>query len=88
MYNPQNKKFYNPDIYQLDPHHITGAIYPDHKYDGDLFCSLKCDGFQVQEESFPPGTRVEHPYLTTNVLQSGTVMNIPLHPSIPDDSKH
>jgi hypothetical protein len=83
IYNPRNKRYYRPDTYRLDPYRLPCSVYPDMKYDGGLFCSLKRDDSVQMEEKYPPGTRVEQVDLTTNILKSGTVMNIPL--SLPAD---
>ena len=87
VYNPRTKKFYEPDSYKIDPHRSPSAIYPDIKWDGGLFCHLKRDAVTPQDEAYPPGTRVECPDPVTNVLRKGTVMNIPLDPTVPDDKK-
>ena len=87
VYNPRNKKFYEPDSYSIDPHRIPGAIYSNIKYDGGLFCHLKRDSVPSQDEAYPPGTRVKHLDPLTKVTRSGTVMDIPLDPTVPDSEK-
>jgi hypothetical protein len=47
------------------------------KYDGGLFCSLLWDNNPRFEEKYPPGTYVERFDPSTNMLLSGTVMDIP-----------
>ena len=34
VYNPWNKKNYEPDSYWLDPYHLPSSTYPSIKYDG------------------------------------------------------
>ena len=87
VYNPRNKNFYEPDSYKIDPARLPGCVYSNIKYDGGLFCALKRDESPSQDEEFPPGTRVEQQHPTTKVLRSGTVVDIPLDPSQPDESK-
>ncbi len=40
VYNPQNKKFYEPDSYRIDSYHLLTLVFPNVKYNGGLFCSL------------------------------------------------
>ena len=87
IYNPRSKKFYEPDSYKIDPHRSPLAVYPELKWDGGLFCSLYRDKAPAQDEAYPPGTRVECPDPDTLVNRSGTVMDIPLDPTVPDDEK-
>ena len=61
--------------------------YPTLKYDGGLFCHLYRDGAPSQDEAYPPGTRVERFHPDLKVMRSGTVMDIPLSLSEPDESK-
>jgi hypothetical protein len=83
VYNPCNRKYYEPDSYQIDLYHLPGLVYPTLHYDGGLFCSLLCDDNPPFEEKYPPGTRVEHDDPKTNMLLAGMVMDIPfpLNPS-------
>jgi hypothetical protein len=85
VYNPQNKQFYDPDSYPIDPYHLPTSVYPDIKYNGGLFCYLLCDENPHMEEKYPPGTRIECVNPSTNVLLSGTVMDIPFSPMSPDN---
>jgi hypothetical protein len=78
VYNPQNKQYYEPDIYRLDSYRLPTSIYPDVKYDGGLFCSSVSDDNPMMEEKYPPGTRVERMDPSTNMLLASTVMDIPL----------
>jgi hypothetical protein len=52
-------------------------VYPPIKYDGGLFVSLLCNDNPQFEEKYPPGTRVEWINPITNMLLSGTIMDIP-----------
>ena len=81
VYNPRNKRFYEPETYKLDPYRLPCSMYPDIKYDGGLFCSLLRDENPHMEEKYPPGTRVERLNESTKVLQGGTVMDVPLTPA-------
>jgi hypothetical protein len=78
VYNPQTKRYYGPDSYHLDPYRLPSSVYPSLKYNGGLFCSLYHDENPPVEELYPPGTRVERVDPTTNMLLTGTVMDIPL----------
>ena len=63
-------------------------MYPEVKYDGGLFCSLKRDvTLSDQDELYPPGTRIEHVDPVSKVTRLGTVMDIPMDPSLPDEKK-
>ena len=77
VYNPRNKKYYEPDSYRIDPYRLPTSAYPSIKYDGGLFVSLLRDDNPQFEEKYPPGTRVERLDPTTGTLVSGTVMDIP-----------
>ncbi len=44
--------------------------------------SLYWDDTPVISEPYPPGTRIEEQAANTNILRSGTVMDIPLDPTI------
>ena len=77
VYNPRNKKYYEPDSYRLDPYRLPRSAYPSIKYDGGLFVNLLCNENPQFEEKYPPGMRVEHIDPSTNILVSGTVMDIP-----------
>ncbi len=61
--------------------------YPSIKYDGGLFCSLLHNDNPQFEEKHPPGTRVEHIDPITNMLISGTVMDIPFPVNVSDSSE-
>ncbi len=77
IYNPCNKQYYEPDSYCMDPYHLPCSAYPSIKYDGGLFVSLLCDDNPHFEEKYPPGTRVKCIDTVTNMLLSGTVIDIP-----------
>ncbi len=77
VYNPRNKQYYEPDSYRMDPYRLPGSAQPNIKYDGSLFCSLLHDDNPHYGEKYPPGTPVECMDSTTNMLLSGTVMDIP-----------
>ena len=86
VYNPRNKKYYKPDSYRIDPYHLPSSAYPSIKYNGGLFVSLLRDDNPQFEEKYPPGTRVERVDPVTNMLVSGTVMDIPFPLEISPDS--
>jgi hypothetical protein len=86
VYNPRNKQYYKPDSYRMDPYRLPGSAYPDIKYNGGLFCSLLCDDNPHYEEKYPPGTRVERMDPATNMLLSGTVMDIPFSVNVSNAS--
>jgi hypothetical protein len=77
VYNPRNKKYYEPNDYRIDPYRLPGSAYPTLKYDGGLFVNLLRDDNPHFEEKYPPGTRVERVHPVSNMLCSGTVMDIP-----------
>ncbi len=77
VYNPWNKQYYELDSYRLDSYRLPGSVYSDMKYDGSLFCSLLRDDNPQFEEKYPPGTRVERMDPESNILLSGTVLDIP-----------
>jgi hypothetical protein len=81
VYNPRNKKCYEPDSYCLDPYCLPVLAYPSIKFDGGLFVSLLRDDNPQFEEKYSPGTRVERLDPSTLMLLSGTVMDIPLSPA-------
>ena len=72
-----NTKYYEPNDYRIDPYRLPGSAYPTLKYDGGLFVNLLCDDNPHFEEKYPPGTRVERMDPVSNMLCSGTVMDIP-----------
>ncbi len=43
VYKLQNCQYYEPDSYPIDSYRLPGAVYPDMKYDGGLFCLLLRD---------------------------------------------
>jgi hypothetical protein len=86
VYNPQNKQYHVPDSYQLDSYQLLSTVYPDMKYDGNLFCYLLRDDNPLMEEQYPPGTCVEHLDPSTYILVAGTVMDIPLSGDVSDSS--
>ena len=87
VYNPRNKKYYELDSYRLNPYRLPGSAYPSIKYNGGLFVNLLHDDNPHFEEKYPPGTRVEWLDPVSNMLLSGTVMDIPFHQDVsyPDD---
>jgi hypothetical protein len=87
VYNPRNKQYYKPDSYCLDPCCLPGLAYPSIKYNGGLFCSLLHDENPQFEEMYPPGTRVQRIDPVTNMLISGTVMDIPFPIDLSDSSE-
>jgi hypothetical protein len=82
VYNPRNQRYYEPDSYKLDPCRLPSSVYPTIIYNGGLFVSLHQDDIPSISEPYPPGTRVEDNNADTNILRSGTVMDIPLDPMI------
>ena len=77
VYNPRNKKYYEPNDYRIDPYRLPGSAYPTLKYDGGLFVNLLHDDNPHFEEKYPPGTHVERMDPVSNMLCLGTVMDIP-----------
>ncbi len=84
VYNPHNKQYYELDSYCLDPYCLPGLAYPLIKYKGGLFCSLLRDDNPQFEEKCPPGTQVERIDPVTNMLVSGTFMDIPYPVNVSD----
>jgi hypothetical protein len=52
------------------------------KYDGGIFCSLLLDNNLTFEEKYPPDTHMECFDLSTNMLLSGMVMDIPFSSAV------
>ena len=77
VYNPRNKKYYEPNDYQIDSYRLPGSAYPTLKYDGGLFVNLLHDNNPHFKEKYPPGTHVERMDPVSNMLCLGTVMDIP-----------
>jgi hypothetical protein len=77
VYNPCNRQYYEPDSYCINPYRLPTLVYPDIKYNGGLFCYLLHDKNLHMEEKYPPGTQLEQIDPSTNMLLSGTVMDIP-----------
>ena len=77
VYNPRNKKYYEPNDNLIDPYRLPGSAYPTLKYDGGLFVNLLCSNNPHFKEKYPPGTHVERMDPVSNMLCSGTVMYIP-----------
>ncbi len=77
VYNPHNKQNYDPSSYRLDLYPLPGLACPSIKYNGGLFMSLLCDDNPQFEKKYPPGTWVEWINPITNMLLSGTIMDIP-----------
>jgi hypothetical protein len=83
VYNPRNHRYYEPDSYKIDPYWLPSSVYPTIVYDSGLFVSLHRGNVPTISEPYPPGTRVEEPSSSNNMIQrSGTVMDIPLDPTI------
>jgi hypothetical protein len=87
VYNPRNKQYYEPESCRIDPFWLPASVYPTITYNGGLFYSLYRDTTPSIDKPYPPGTRVEHLDPHTNILKSGTVMDIPL-PSSPAQSEY
>jgi hypothetical protein len=87
VYNPRNKQYSEPDSYRLDPYRLPGLAYPSIIYNGGLFCSLLCDDNPQFKEKYPPGTQVECINPITNILISGTVMDILFPVDVSDSSE-
>jgi len=86
VYNPRNKKYYEPDSYRFDPYRLPSSAYPSIKYDGGIFVNLLRDDIPHFEEKYPPGTRVERVDPISGMLVSGTVMDIPFPLEVSSDS--
>ena len=84
VYNPRNKKYYKPDSYRLDPYPLPGSAYPSIKYNVGLFVNLLRNDNPQFKEKYPPGMHVERSDPSTNMLVSGTVMDIPFPVNISD----
>jgi hypothetical protein len=76
VYSPRNQQYYELDSYRINPYRLPTLVYPDINYDGGLFCYLFCDKNPHMEERYPPGTQIEQVDPSTNMLLSGTVMDI------------
>jgi hypothetical protein len=76
VYNPCNKQYYEPNSYRIDPYHHPGSAYPSIKYDDGLFVNLLRDNNPQFKEKYPPGTHVKSVDPVSNMLLSGTVMDI------------
>ena len=87
VYNPRNKNFYCPESYRIDPQRQPGLVDSNIKYDGGLLCNLYRDESPSQDEAYPPSTRVEQTNPLTHILRSGTVEDISVVTSQPDESK-
>jgi hypothetical protein len=87
VYNLRNKQNYKPDSHHLDPYCLPSLVYPSIKYDGGLYVSLLCNDNPQFEEKYPPGTRVERIDPGTNMLISGTFMDIPFPINVSGSSK-
>jgi hypothetical protein len=86
VFNPHNKQYYKLDSYRLDPYCLPGSDYPSIIYNGGLFFSLLRDDNPRFEEKYPSGTQVERIDPITNMLVSGTVMDIPFPVNVSDSS--
>jgi hypothetical protein len=82
LYNPCNQHYYKPNSYKLDPYFLPSSVYPTIIYNGGLFVSLHWDDIPVISKPYPPGTHVKDNNADTNILRSGTVMDISLDPTI------
>ncbi len=69
VYNPQTKKFYEPDSYWLDLYCLPSSVYSSVTYDGDIFCSFHWDNTPVMKEPSPPDTRVGGTYRQPKVTR-------------------
>jgi hypothetical protein len=87
VYNPRNKQYYDPDSFCLDPYRLPGLAYPSIIYNRGLLCSLLHDDNPQFKEKYPPDTRVERINPVTNMLVSGTVMDIPFPVNVSDSSE-
>ncbi len=56
-------------------------------YNGGLFCSLLCDDNPQFKKKYPPGTQVECINPITNILVSGTFMDILFPVDVSDSSE-
>ncbi len=77
VYNPCYHQYYKTDSYQIDSYRLPGSLHSTLRYNGGLFCYLLCDDNPPFEEKYPPGMRVERIDPKTNMLLSGTTMDIP-----------
>ncbi len=78
VYNPHNQRYYKPDSYRLDPYGLPSSVYPMIVYNGGIFVSLHWDDAAPISKPYPPGTCAKDVNTSTNVLRSGTVMDIPM----------
>ncbi len=85
VYNPCNRQYYKPDSYRINPYHLPTLVYPDIIYYGGIFCYLLRDKNSHMEEKYSPCIRIERIDLSTNMLLSGMVMDIPF-PGMSADS--
>jgi hypothetical protein len=81
VYNPWNQRYYEPDIYKIDPYQLPSLVYLTIVYDGGLFVSLHHGDVPIISEPYPPGTRIEEPSSSNNSICSSTIMDIPLDPT-------
>jgi hypothetical protein len=82
-YNPCNQRYYEPYSYKIDPYCLPSSVYPTIVYDGGLFVSLHRGEALSISKQYPPGTRVVEPSSSNNdVLRSGTVVDIPMDPTL------
>ena len=79
--HPWNQRYYEPDIYKIDPYQLPSLVYLTIVYDGVLFVSLHHGDVPIISEPYPPGTRIEEPSSSNNSICSSTIMDIPLDPT-------
>jgi hypothetical protein len=83
VYNPRNQRYYEPDSYKIDSYRLPSSVYPTIVYNGGLFVSLHHGEASSISEPYPPGTRVVEPSSSNDdVLRSGTVVDIPMDPTL------
>jgi hypothetical protein len=76
VFNPWNGQYYELDSYRIDSYQLPCLVYPTLKYNRGLFVSLLCDDNPSFEEKYSPGMQVKWIDPSTNMLLSGTVMDI------------
>ncbi len=83
VYNPRNQWYYEPDSCKIDTYRLPSSVYPTIIYNGGLFVSLHRGASPSISKPYPPGTRIEEAHSgNDDIPRSGTVVNIPMDPSI------
>jgi hypothetical protein len=83
VYNPHNQRYYKPDSYKIDTYCLPSTVYSTIIYDSGLFVLLYHDNTLFISKPYPPGTHIEEPNSSNDdIPRSGTVVNIPMDPSI------